>query len=233
MRSLREWYESGFLVFWFSGFWMEWLLKQFDHIVFSTRFQEELYEEHYKNLPKHSVIENALPVGKPVRHQKHDPFRLLFMGRFVGFKNLVALLKAVGALRDSTQLTINSAPLHTIMTFVGSGPMESCLRSLVTKSRLQNVVTFLPPVHGEEKQRIFAEHDLLILPSITEISPNVALEARAAGLPVLLTKETGLSIKLSEGMVLRDLSTAEKITGAIKDIEEKYTEIAALASSPS
>ena len=119
------------------------------------------------------------------------------------------------------------------MTFVGSGPMESCLRSLVTKSRLQNVVTFLPPVHREEKQRVFAEHDLLILPSITEISPNVALEARAAGLPVLLTKETGLSIKLSEGMVLRDLSTAEKITGAIKDIEEKYTEIAALASSPS
>ena len=172
---------------------MEWLLKQFDHIVFSTRFQEELYEKHYKNLPKHSVIENALPVGKPVRHQKHDPFRLLFMGRFVGFKNLVALLKAVGALRDSTQLTINSAPLHTIMTFVGSGPMESCLRNLVTKSHLQNIVTFLPPVHGEEKQRIFAEHDLLILPSITEISPNVALEARAAGLPVLLSKETGLS----------------------------------------
>ena len=224
MKGLREWYGSTHYLTTVTTHWfMGWLLRTFDHIVFSTRFQEELYEKHYKNLPKHSVLENALPAGTPVRHQKHDPFRLLFMGRFVGFKNLIALLKAVGALRE--------APLHTIMTFVGSGPMESCLRSLVTKLHLQNFVTFLPPVHREEKQRVFAEHDLLVLPSITEISPNVALEARAAGLPVLLTKETGLSTQLSEGMMLRDLSDAEKIAGAIKDSEGNYAKNASSAST--
>ena len=216
MKSLREWYGSHP---WSQAF-MAWLLRTFDHIVFSTKFQETLYEEHYKNLPKHSVLENALPAGMPVRHQKHDPFRILFMGRFVGFKNLFALIKSVGAVREP--------PLQ--LTLVGDGPLLSRLSSLV--SRLHIPVTFLPPVHGEEKQRVFAEHDLLILPSITEISPNVALEARAAGLPVLLTKETGLSIKLSEGMVLRDLSDAEKIADAIKDVEGNYAKIASSASTP-
>ena len=83
-----------------------------------------------------------------------------------------------------------------------------------------------------KKQQIFEAHDLLVLPSITEISPNVALEARAAGLPVLLSKETGLSTQLSQGMMLRDLSDAEKIAGAIKDVEGDYAEIASTASTP-
>jgi len=225
--GLREWYES--LKKWKaprlrsgqveSGKWkalrliMAWILRVFDHIIFSTRFEEEIYEQVY-TLPSHSVIENAAPAGTPMLHRKHEPFHLLFMGRFVGFKNLPALLEAVAALPDVR------------LTLVGSGPMEAKLRRLV-----DGRVRFLPPVSGAEKQRMFAEHDLLVIPSLTELSPNVALEARAAGLPVLLTEETGLSETLAMGMLLSDCSTPERIAEEVRQVRTEYDAIAQAAAS--
>lgn len=200
---------------------MEQLLGIFDHIIFSTRFQEELYEHTYKRLPAHSVIENALPDGEgTVVHQKHDPMRLLYFGRFVKFKNLENLLRAVAGI-----------PLATL-TFVGSGPVGPALSALARSLMLQGRVTVLPPMHGEASQRIFAEHDLLIIPSLTEISPNAALEARAAGLPVLLTEENGLSDELRSGMIIRPLTGVNDITKAILEADHQYDSLAAAAAAP-
>jgi len=213
-KGLREWYEKGSLVF---GFWFlvsRILLKTFDHIIFSTRFQEELYENHFKRLPKHSVIQNALPEGNPEYHAAHEPFRILFMGRFVGFKNLETFLNAV-------------KKIDARVTMVGEGPEGKKLRSLASDK-----VIFVAPVSGEEKRKIFESHDLMIIPSITELSPNVALEARASGLPVLLTEETGLSEELSEAMVLRDLSSVDSIVSAVEEVKGNFRDIAKAAAEP-
>jgi glycosyltransferase involved in cell wall biosynthesis len=189
--------------------------------------QEEVYEKHYKNLPPHSVIENAIPEGAPKLHDKHEPFRLLFLGRFVGFKNLPTLVRAVAAVREP--------PLrrNVTLTFVGDGPMKVCLEALVRSLKLQGWVRFLPPTHNEEKKRYFADYDLLVLPSLTELSPNVALEARAHGLPVLLSSETGLSDRLREGMVVRPLRTEEQIVQAVLEAMTNYANIAQNAANSS
>ncbi len=218
--GLREWYERGSFEFLVFSFWYQRILRLFDHIVFSTRFQEELYEGTFRTLPRHSVIENAFPVGTPLLHERHDPLRLLFFGRFVGFKNLPALIR-----------TMTGLP-HTTLTLVGSGPMEQSLRSLVQRYSLEGRVTFLATQGEEGRQTLFQSHDLLVLPSLTEISPNVALEARATGLPVLLTRETGLSVQLTSGMVLRDLYTPEAIRGAVTEISQRYPDVARAAFSP-
>jgi len=226
MKGLRAWYESKTTMRQAANWIMNALLRKFDHIVFSTEFQKKIYEENYWGLESTSVIENALPSGSPRKHERHEPFWLLFMGRFVGFKNLPALVQAVGALR--------ATPLRgqCMLTFVGDGPMKSRLQCFAKELNIEDVITFINPVHGEEKQKIFREHDLLLLPSITEISPNVALEARAAGLPVLLTQETGLSRNLIEGMEVRDLLTSEGIRAAIEEVMRDYGRIATEASLP-
>jgi len=235
---------------------MERLLKIFDHVVFSTRFQEKLYELAYRSLPVHSVIENALPVNTPsprpltfsetpsprppppcpfdrlragggegesagkLVHTKHDPFRLLYLGRFVKFKNLENLLRAVAGV-----------PLATL-TLVGEGPVGAKLSALARSLQLEGRVSVVPPVHGDHVQQVFGEHDLLVLPSLTEISPNAALEARAAGLPVLLTEENGLSEELRAGMIIRPLITVTDITKAILEADQRYGEFAAEAMVP-
>ncbi len=207
MKSLREWYGSSF------GFWkllntsfMEAILRSFDVLVYSTDFQRKIHEHAYAELPKSIVIENAVPSSTPVPNSRPpscSPLRLLFMGRFVGFKNLPVLLDAVASMPDVS------------LTLVGCGPLEGRLRARAGLLGLGSRVEFRPPVAGEEKRRTFLEHDVLILPSVTEISPNVALEAISEGLPVLLTDETGLK---PEGVMhLRPLRTVSDIVRAVRE----------------
>lgn len=210
-RGLRAWYESKP---WFVGL-MNGLLRTFDTLVFSTEYQEEIFRREYIHLPPVVVIENVTPNGTPVLHAIHRPCRLLSFGRFVAFKNLPALVSAVALLPE------------THLTFVGSGPMEQAIRERVASLNLGNRVTFLPPQHGTEKEILLRDHDLLVVPSTTDISPNAALEARAAGLPVLLTHETGLRGILLDGMVTASLMTPEEIATAVGECIAKYSTLAA------
>lgn len=198
------------------------ILRRFDHLVFSTQYQRELYEQAYVGLPPASVIENALPEAVAAApHTLHRPARLLSFGRFVPFKNLPVLVRALRELPECT------------LTFVGEGPAEGSIRqALAAHPDLAPRVSFRPPAHGEEKAHVFAEHDLLVVPSLTDISPNAALEARSAGLPVLLTRETGLSERLTEGMVLADLETPAAVADAISIALGNYADLAAAAARP-
>ncbi len=206
LLSLVDWYTTKPML---QGP-MNGLLQTFDHIVFSTQFQEQLYERVYRNLPLHHVIENALPAGTPVLHEKHDPFRVLFLGRFVGFKNLGSLV-----------MSLHDLPATTL-TMIGEGPLLKQLQTLVEKEHLTDRVFFKTAQGQDEKQQSFLEHDLLVLPSLTEISPNTALEARSLGLSVLLTQETGLSRQLSDAMQLRVLRAPRDIGNAIREMEQSY-----------
>ena len=240
-RDLHKWCTSKGFVNSLTRLFVKRLLFVFDHIIFSTRFQEKIYEGAYKKLPSHSVIENALPSGvraacsddpvaspTAVRRERgiragnhHEPFRLLFMGRFVGFKNLPALIESVSYLQDVK------------LTLVGDGPTKRLLVDRFSFLVKNGKIRFVDSAHGEEKQKIFSEHDLMVIPSITEISPNVALEARMAGLPVLLTQETGLSSVLTQGMIVKDLSTPEKIAAAVTDAMQEYDRLVnQVAESP-
>lgn len=243
MRGLRQWHESR------SGFWriidqfiMPMILQCFDRIVYSTEFQRAMHQKRYPWLKKTAVIENALPIadvvdpgqdgsGIPIRRaaacrtdrcltcNNQKEFRLLCMSRFVGFKNLAALIDAMHEL-PNVRLTI-----------VGEGPLEGALKARAAALLAEDRIRFLKPVHGTEKEVLVQSHDLLIVPSITEISPNTALEARAAGLPVLLTYETGLSPKLTQGMVLRLLRTPEEIANGVREVMHDYTKIVAESST--
>lgn len=196
------------------------VLRRFDHLIFSTEYQRALYSQVYPGLPPATVIENALPSGVPVLHALHRPPRLLSFGRFVRFKNLPALARAMVILHDCE------------LTFVGEGPAESSIRAvLAAHPPLRERIRFLPSAHGAEKQKIFAEHDLLVVPSLTDISPNAALEARSAGLPVLITRETGLSTRLTSGMVVLDLQTPDQIAAAIRSVLVSYPTLAAEAAT--
>lgn len=216
--SLKDWYQHGP---WARGL-MNGLLRSFDYLVYSTQFQEQIHERSYTRLPIHGVIENALPAGTPGLHALREPMKLLSMGRFVKFKNLPALLRAMPELPGAT------------LTLAGEGPEEAALKALAASlpEEAASRITFLPVLHGEEKRAAFREHDLLVIPSVTDISPNAALEARAAGLPVLLTEQTGLSTALTDGCLLRELRTAGQIVNAVRDAIMIYPQLAARAASP-
>ena len=189
-----------------------WLLHRFNHVVFSTAFQQDIYREHFTDMPSHSVLENAVPDAtvEPIKHTAHNPLRLIFLGRFVHFKNLDSLIAAMKDLPSC------------MLTLVGDGPAKPKLQRLVADYDLHGSVAFVEPVNENGRTRIFAGHDVLVIPSLTEISPNTALEASRMGLPVLLTEETGLSFSLSQGMILHALRTPEQIVAAVHSVQKMH-----------
>lgn len=207
--GLREWYTSRF------GFWrlvnslvMGKVLRTFDQLVYSTEFQRAIHAGAYRNLPPSIVAANARPESVFHLHEPHTPFRLLFLGRFVRFKNLFSLIDAVRLLSDVR------------LTLVGEGPIEPELRVHVKAAGLESQISFRASVAGQEKRWMFDDHDLLVLPSFTEISPNTALEARAVCLPILLTEETGLPD--IPDVYKRTLHRPEDIAREIREIIKRY-----------
>ena len=73
---------------------------------------------------------------------------------------------------------------------VGDGPRRAALEALVKARNLEGTVRFLG--HREDVPALLAQADVFVLPSLTEAFPNGAIEAMAAGLPVVASAVGGL-----------------------------------------
>lgn len=84
------------------------------------------------------------------------------------------------------------APSHPDLTFViaGDGPRAAELRALSAALGLSQCVRFLG--HVEDVPALLGGAQAFVLPSISEAFPNAAIEAMAAGLPVVASAVGGL-----------------------------------------
>ena len=90
-------------------------------------------------------------------------------------------------------------PRHPHLRFViaGDGPRAAELRSLAARLGVDRQVTFLG--HCEDVPALLADADVFVLPSRSEAFPNGAIEAMAAGLPVVASRVGGLLDLVDEG----------------------------------
>ena len=80
---------------------------------------------------------------------------------------------------------------------VGGGPRRQALESLAASEGLQDRVEFLG--HREDVGTLLADADVFVLPSRSEAFPNGAIEAMAAGLPVIASAVGGLRDLIDDG----------------------------------
>ena len=80
---------------------------------------------------------------------------------------------------------------------VGDGPRRAVLEALVRSRRLENRISFLG--HREDVGRLLSEASIFVLPSRSEAFPNGAIEAMAAGLPVVASAVGGLLDLIEHG----------------------------------
>lgn len=111
-----------------------------------------------------------------------SPRKLLFLSRLHPVKGVEMLLEALAMLR----------PRGWICQIAGMGnpSYEYYLRKRTERLHLQNLVTFLGPISGQEKHRVLAEADAFVLPSFSESFGIAIAEAMSWGLPVLTTSAT-------------------------------------------
>lgn len=129
-----------------------------------------------------TLVENGVRTDEWIpsarlRRRPEDPFRLVFMGRLVGWKAVDVTLRALAGAR--------AAGVLATLDVVGDGPERAALEALVREMGIGEAVVF----HGFQPQAkaaaILRERDALILNSLIECGGAVVLEAMACGLPVI------------------------------------------------
>lgn len=122
-----------------------------------------------KELP--SIAQQVVSAGKAV----------LFAGNLVRVKGLDRLLKAWAAMASE------DANEHVTLLVAGDGPMKARLQQMCQKLGIAGRVVFLGEVPHDQMPLWMNLADCLCIPSRSEGTPNVALEALASGLPVVST----------------------------------------------
>jgi glycosyltransferase involved in cell wall biosynthesis len=105
-----------------------------------------------------------------------DPI-LLFVGRLDNSKKVMTLARAA-------QQLLNEHRLHVLA--IGEGEEKESIHHL-----LGSHVTLPGSIPQDQLGWIYASADVFVFPSESEVSPNVVLEAKAAGLPVVISAHDG------------------------------------------
>ncbi|GAB4044454.1 glycosyltransferase [Spirosoma jeollabukense] len=129
-------------------------------------------------------IPNTMELSSPVARVAR-PY-LLFMGRLHPIKAIDRLLDAL----STSPLFLNSEYSLLIAGPVSDEAHANFLRERVDTLKLSARVTFLGAVYGEQKEQVYADARLLILPSHSENFGNVVIESLAQGTPVVASTNT-------------------------------------------
>ena len=179
----------------------KYIFKKADKIIFNTAWQKKLYEDVFLlNSDKNLVINNVFT--KPEQVSFVDSKEIIFAGRFIKLKNIENLIKAFSQIKTDKNLVI-----------IGDGPEKKRLESLVKNYHNIKIEGQLTPI--KLKERLSNAH-AFILPSVSELSPNSALEALSAGKLVILTENNALPKALQDCFYLVDPFSVMEIKEALE-----------------
>lgn len=116
-----------------------------------------------------------------------------------------------------------------IFAIVGSGDMQKQIINETIEAGLSDKIFFTGFLRGEELEAIYKTADVFVMPSVSEPFGITALEAAAYGVPVLISKQSGVAETLKNSLKTDfwDIEEmANKILAVLKNNSLKKTLIA-------
>ncbi|MBS2532693.1 glycosyltransferase family 4 protein [Catenulispora sp. NF23] len=159
------------------------------------------------------------PSTEPATGSSPDPLRLLFVGRLDIQKNVARLLDAMARVTEPVRLRL-----------VGDGDLRQALQAQASRLGLDDRVEFVGRKHGEDLVKEYEDAELFVLPSDREGMALVALEAMAAGLPVLATAVPG-NIETVQGVGVLVEPTPQALATTIDSLARDRSALAAPAAA--
>ena len=210
-----------------DGLWSRVLrdCNEADRLLVNSHFVKRTFIE--KGFPSQAIDVAYLGVKEQFFSIKTDysiegPVRLLFTGNFDIRKGVSTLLESVRILRRDG--------LDVRLRVVGNLLNGSrCLRD--SDSQFFTHTPFIPP---EQLRSALAEADLFVFPTLIEGSSRSAMEAAAAGLPIITTENCGLPLEAGKEVIYVPLTNAEALANAIACLasdEQVRSEIGRKAAS--
>lgn len=179
-----------------------------------------LYRRFYRNRLAPAVrirnpFANPAEMPGPEVARPHDePLRLLYLGRLERRKGVQNLLRGVSSLeRDDWRLTVLGGDTDTAPLGVSVGAQ---LRLMAADDPR---IDFRDAVPRSELGALVREHDAVVLPSLWECWPYVALEALRLNRPILATPTGGFCEMVQPGR--SGWLTEELTAGSLADAVER------------
>jgi len=169
-----------------------------------TAYHSELEQQQSYALGAHAHIipigvDPALVAYKPIRGRFREQYPELkarfvfsYLGRLAPGKGLNLLLPAFRMLLDQGH------DAHLVLIGGDERGYLDVLLQKVKALRLEQRVIFTGLLSGEDKFDALADADVFVLPSRSEGTSIVTLEAMALGLPVLISDRVGLASEVLE-----------------------------------
>ena len=180
-----------------------------DYLLVNSLYLKELFASKGIDASKIKVV--YLGVREDFNHLKQnyaigETINILFTGRFSFLKGGEYMLRAVQALEEMG--------FNVKLTIVGG--YEDGI-SLIRKFPVKNL-NLVGVVPQDDLKTYLAHSDIYLFPSLSEGCANSGMEAMAAGLPVVATKESGLPIIDGESGIIVPIMDVDSIVNAIKSL---------------
>ena len=160
-----------------------------------------LYEDISRVVPKENVIicpnGIAIPENRPaIQKEGNRAVRLLFLSNLIESKGVIVLLDALKILMErGRSFRCDFAGGETKEISAGRFAQEVDIRGL------NGFAFYNGCLYGEDKERIFYNSDIFVLPTFyeNECFPLVLLEAMSHRLPIVTTDEGGIPDMVENG----------------------------------
>lgn len=178
-----------------TGF-LRWTLGLPDRVVVLGQGELAAYRAF---IPEQETV--ALPngidlkpfAGLPTVHSQADaPLRLVYIGRIAREKGLYETLQGM---RIAQELGV-----EVRLAIAGGGAEEPRLRRYAQALGIASRVCFVGPVFGNDKVKLLAGADAMLLASYSEGLPYALLEGMAAGVPVIATPVGAIPDVVTDGI---------------------------------
>jgi glycosyltransferase involved in cell wall biosynthesis len=150
-----------------------------------------------------------------------DSVEILSLLRLHARKRPLALLRALPEVLR--QCRAHCLPARVRLTLAGDGPLMKPVRAEVARLGLGDHVRLVGAVPRAQVPALYAAADVFVLPSLNEAFGIVALEARAAGLPVVAMRAGGAADLVEHGrdglLAEDDADLAAQLARVVVDAE--------------
>lgn len=161
------------------------------------RIRDDLLADYGLPADQVCVIENGADIERfaapPRESRPGQLLRVLYVGRLEDVQKCVLLLPDLAA-------ALHRQGVRVQLTVAGDGPDAGRLRERFARVAPGQPVDFLGTVRQDDLPALYARHDVYVLPTRFEGTPNALLEAMAAGCVPVVTRLPGsLDVIVEEG----------------------------------
>lgn len=149
---------------------------------------------------------------------EHSGIQILAVQRLATRKRTAALINAFAEARKG--LDANSRAVDLVV--VGDGPQRQGLERLISKLALEESVTLVGRKSPADIRALMAGSDFFVQPSVHESFGIAALEARTAGLPVIVREGTGTAEFIRSGIEGVQVRNDECLARAIRTLASDH-----------